>query len=144
LRFPAACSSRPGTSPGAAPVRSRALTSMWPASQGASSARYPVRTLTTPPGRSEVASTSASVIAGSGAGSDATTTAVFPATITGATTDTSASSGGSGATTATTPVGSGVEKLKNGPDTGFAAPATAVSLSAHPAYQTQRSTEAST
>ena len=48
------------------PVRSIAFTSMCPASTGASSAVRPVSTLTTPPGRSEVASTSASVIAGSG------------------------------------------------------------------------------
>ena len=39
---------------------------MWPASHGASSARCPVRMLTTPPGTSEVASTSASSIAASG------------------------------------------------------------------------------
>ena len=39
---------------------------MCPASTGASSATKPVSTFTTPPGRSEVASTSASVIAGSG------------------------------------------------------------------------------
>ena len=36
-----------------------ALTSMWPASQGASSSRSPVRMLTAPPGRSEVARASA-------------------------------------------------------------------------------------
>ena len=57
-----------------------ALTSMW---DGQPRARArpaePVSRLTTPPGRSEVASTSASVIAGSGPVSDATTTtAVLP------------------------------------------------------------------
>ena len=40
---------------------------------------------TTPPGRSDVARTSASVIDGSGRDSDARTTATFPETITGAT-----------------------------------------------------------
>src|SRR5262249_29878749 len=73
-----------------------------------------------------------------------TRTAVLPVTITGASTDTSPSSGPSGAMIATTPDGSGVEKLKNGPETGFADPVTCANLSAHPAYQTQRSTAAST
>ena len=64
--------------------------------------------------------------------------------ITGATTPTSPSSEDScGASTATTPVGSGVERLKNGPATGLALPTTWVSLSAQPAYQTSRSTAAS-
>jgi hypothetical protein len=60
-----------------------------------------------------VASTSASVMAGSGRSSDATTTAVLPVTMTGATTDTRPSRDESGgATSATTPVGSGTEKSK--------------------------------
>ena len=45
---------------------------------------------------------------------------------------------------ATTPVGSGTEKLKYGPATGFADPATCANLSAQPAYQTQRSMASST
>ncbi len=49
-----------------------------------------------------------------------------------------------GASTATTPVGSGVERLKKGPATGLALPTTWASLSAQPAYQTSRSTAAST
>ena len=49
-----------------------------------------------------------------------------------------------GAMTATTPVGSGTEKLKYGPATGLASPSTAANLSDHPAYQTQRSIAAST
>ena len=102
-------------------------------------------TFTTPPGTSEVASTSASVIAGSGRRSLAITTTVFPVAITGATTLTSPSRlDSAGATTATTPVGSGTLKLKNGPATGFAAPATWATLSGHPAYQTQRSIAAAT
>ena len=102
-------------------------------------------TLTTPPGTSEVASTSDSVTAGSGRFSLASTTTVLPVTITGATTDTSPSSDEScGASTATTPVGSGTEKSKYGPATGLAAPATWAILSDHPAYQTQRSIAAST
>ena len=46
----------------------------------------PVRMLTTPPGTSEVASTSLNVTAGSGRAYDDTTTQVLPETITGATT----------------------------------------------------------
>ncbi len=63
----------------------------------------------------------------------------------GATTLTRPSSDDScGASTAITPVGSGVLRLKNGPATGLALPTTWVSLSAHPAYQTSRSMAAST
>ena len=78
---------------------------------------------TTPPGTSEVASTSASETAGSGDASLASTTAVFPPTIAGASRETSPSSDWSlGATMPTTPVGSGIVKLKYGPATGFDAP----------------------
>ena len=102
-------------------------------------------TLTTPPGTSDVAIASASSIAASGRSSDASTTQALPPTITGATRETMPSSGGSaGATTPTTPVGSGSVKLKYGPATGFDAPSTCASLSAHPAYQTTRSIERST
>ena len=101
--------------------------------------------LTTPPGRSEVAIASASSSAASGCDSDATTTAALPPTITGAIRETSpASAGSSGASTATTPVGSGIEKLKYGPETGLEEPITWASLSAQPAYQTTRSIAAST
>ena len=100
---------------------------------------------TTPPGTSEVASTSASVTAGSGAGSLATTTAVLPVAITGASTLTRPSRPDSGgARTATTPVGSGTLKLKYGPATGLAAPATWATLSGQPAYQTHRSIASAT
>ena len=44
----------------------------------------------------------------------------------------------------TTPVGSGIEKSKYGPATGLLEPAIWASLSAQPAYQTSRSTLAST
>ena len=44
----------------------------------------------------------------------------------------------------TTPVGSGSVKLKYGPATGFDEPSTCASLSAKPAYQTQRSIARST
>ena len=54
------------------------------------------------------------------------------------------SAGSSGASTATTPVGSGTVKLKYGPATGFELPSTCASLSAHPAYQTTRSIATST
>ena len=43
-----------------------------------------------------------------------------------------------------TPVGSGIVKLKYGPATGFDEPRTWASLSAKPAYQTQRSIDRST
>src|SRR5689334_12445260 len=117
---------------------------MWLASHGATSAARPVRMFTTPPGRSDVASTSASVIAGSGRSSLASTTTVLPVTMAGATTLTSPSKADSGgATTVTTPVGSGADRLKYGPATGLALPCTCAILSAQPAYQTQRSMAAS-
>ena len=50
----------------------------------------------------------------------------------------------SGATTPTTPVGSGIVKLKYGAATGFDEPRTWAILSAQPAYQTQRSIARST
>src|ERR671938_208076 len=101
--------------------------------------------LTTPPGTSEVAIASASSTAASGRVSDATATTAFPPTSGGITRETSPSSGGSsGASTATTPVGSGTVKLKYGPATGFAEPSTCASLSVQPAYQTIRSTARST
>src|SRR5689334_11063498 len=97
---------------GAAPARSSARTASCDASQGATSAVDPVSTFTTPPGRSDVAGTSESVIAGNGRSCDASTTHVLPDTMTGATTDTSPSSDDAcGARTATTPVGSGTDRL---------------------------------
>src|SRR5918999_4704976 len=101
--------------------------------------------LTTPPGTSDVASTSPSSTAASGAVSDAITTAALPPTIAGASRETRpASAGSAGATMPTTPVGSGTVKLKYGPATGFDEPSTWASLSAQPAYQTTRSIERST
>ncbi len=76
-----------------APARSIAFTSMCPASHGASSSRCPVRRLTTPPGTSDVASTSASSTAASGEVSEATTTVAFPPTMAGAIRETSPASG---------------------------------------------------
>ena len=114
---------------------------MWEASVGAVSASRPVRMLTTPPGTSEVASTSDEGDRRQRAvRRRPATTAVLPVTTTGATTETRPSRlDCCGASTATTPVGSGVEKLKNGPATGLALPATWAILSAQPAYQTSRS-----
>ena len=67
-------------------------------------------TLTAPAGTSEVASTSAKVTATHASGCAATTTAAFPVAITGASTETRPSSGDPvGASTPTTPVGSGAE-----------------------------------
>src|SRR5438128_9245754 len=144
LTFAAAARSSSGASPSAVP-RSIALTSMCDASQGASSERWPVRMLTAPPGTSDVASASASSIAASGCVSDATATTAFPPVIAGTTRETIPSSGGSsGASVATTPVGSGTVKLKYGPATGFDEPSTCASLSAQPAYQTTRSIVCST
>ena len=113
LRFSAAATARSSASAPGAPARSIAFTSMCEASHGPTSATRPVSTFTTPPGTSEVASTSARVTAASGYLSLATTTVVLPLTIAGAITDTSPSRAEScGASTATTPVGSGSEKLK--------------------------------
>src|SRR5919199_1552374 len=101
--------------------------------------------LTTPPGTSEVATASASSIAASGRVWDATATTTLPPVSAGMMRDTSPSSGGSsGASDATTPVGSGTVKLKYGPATGFEEPITCASLSLQPAYQTMRSIVRST
>src|SRR3954451_2042972 len=124
------------------PQVSIASTSACAASTGTSSRRRPVSMLTTPPGTSDVARTSDSVTAGSGRDSDASTTAALPDTTTGASRLTRPSSElVSGATIPTTPVGSGIVKLKYGAATGFEAPSTCAILSAQPAYQTQRSTD---
>ena len=88
------------------------LTSMCEASHGAISATEPVSTLTTPPGRSLVAITSPRVIAVSGFSSLAITTTVLPVMMSGATTLTRPRRAPRGATTAMTPLGSGVERLK--------------------------------
>ena len=118
---------------------------MCEASHGATSAVRPVSTLTTPPGTSDVASTSLRVTAGSGRCSLASTTTVLPLTIAGAMTETSPSSEDRcGARTATTPVGSGALMSKYGPATGLRPPSTWAILSDQPAYQTQRSIAAST
>ena len=81
-----------------------------------------------------MARTSVSDTAGSGRSCEATTTAVFPVASTGATTETRPSREEScGASTATTPVGSGSEKVKYGPATGSVAPVTWANLSVQPA-----------
>src|SRR5439155_12105229 len=140
LTLSAAARSASATSSSGQPVRSIPFTSIWAASHGTSALGNPVKTLITTPGTSEVASASASETAGSGERSLATATATFPETITGAIRLTNPSNAGSvGATIPTTPVGSGMVKLKYGPATGFALPATWAILSAHPAYQTHRS-----
>src|SRR5205814_674793 len=146
FRFAAAAASSSAANAGSpTPVRSSALTSMWLASQGAVSAGRPVSRFTTPPGRSDVASTSVSVTAGSGRSSLASTPTAFLVTMAGATTLTSPSRVEScGATIPTTPVGSTVHRLKYGPATGLALPSTWASLSDQLAYQTQRSIAVST
>jgi len=73
---------------------------------------FPVIIFTTPAGRSDVASTSANVMADKGNFSEAYITQVFPPAITGAKTLTNPKSAlSSGAMIDTTPVGSGTEKL---------------------------------
>src|SRR3954454_16414706 len=102
---------------------------MCDASQGASSESRQVSKLHEPPGTWDVASASASSIAASGLVSEATAITAFPPVSAGSTRDTRPSSGGSsGASTATTPVGSGTVKLKYGPATGFDEPSTCASL----------------
>src|ERR1017187_5340748 len=145
LTFPAASRSMSARSAPGTPVRSIAFTSICAASTGASSAVRPGSTLNTPAGTSEVASTSDSVTAGSAAPPVATSTAALPVAMTGASTLTRPSRPASdGAITATTPVGSGTLKVKYGPATGLAAPATCATLSGQPAYQTHRSIDSAT
>src|SRR5690349_14183583 len=109
----------------ATPVRSIAFTSRCAASHEATAAELAVTALTTPPGTSEVASTSPSVTAGSGRSEEVSTTAVLPEAMTGATTETSPSSEEDcGARMPTTPVGSGADTLKYGPATGLRLPST--------------------
>jgi hypothetical protein len=85
------------------------------------------------------------VTAGSGDRSLASTTAQFPLTTAGASRDTRPRSGASGgATMPTTPVGSGMVKLKYGAATGLTEPSTWCTLSDQPAYHTHRSMAAST
>ena len=102
--------------------------------------------LTTPPGTSDVARTSLSVTAGSGRVSEVRTHDRVPRDERRREpADTSPSSDDvSGATMPTTPVGSGIVKLKYGAATGFDEPSTWAILSAQPAYQTQRSIARST
>ena len=142
---PAALRSRSVATPSSTiPVRSRALTSACSASHGMTSAGAPVRMFTTPAGTSEVAKHSARVIAGIGRDELGMTITALPVTMIGATTLTRPEMLAScGATAATTPVGSGTEKLKKGPATGLVLPITWAYLSAQPAYQTHRSMAAS-
>src|SRR5262252_2926632 len=94
---------------------------------------------------SSAANTRLTLPAASRADSLATTTAVLPVAITGASTLTRPSRPeAAGASTATTPVGSGTLKLKYGPATGLAAPVTWATLSGQPAYQTHRSIASAT
>ncbi len=83
--------------------------------------RFPVKMLTAPAGRSQVARHSANATAVNGSVSDAIATTVFPATSGGTSVETSPSRpGASGATTPTTPTGSGAETLRVGPGDGIA------------------------
>jgi len=80
---------------------------------------------TTPAGNSAAARASAKPTASKGKRSLATSTAVLPLTITGASTLTRPSRALSwGASTAVTPTGSGSEMVPNGPATGLTVPRT--------------------
>ena len=105
------------TASDASPVASTiALTSRWPHSGVTSSSMRPHRRLSTPPGTSETPATSPRSSGRSGQRRETSTTAVLPAASTGATSRISPrTSGSSGASTATTPVGSGVENDRCGP-----------------------------
>src|ERR1043166_184119 len=97
-----------------------AFTSMWEANWENNSEDLPVRIFTTPPGTSDELITSAKLTAHKGLLSEARTIDVFPPAITGAITETSPIKEFScGAIAATTPVGSGTEKLKCEEETGF-------------------------
>ena len=101
--------------------------------------------LITPPGTSLVARTSAKETAGRGCDSEAITIIEFPLTTIEAIVSTKPKSAeSSGAIAATTPVGSGIEKSKNGPATGLLDPVTIAILSAQPANQTMRLIASST
>ena len=107
---------------------------VWVANVGTSSFLNPVRIFTTPPGRSETASSSPSTIAGYGKDCDARQTQVLPAMITGAIWLNNPSSGNlSSAMIPMIPIGSATVKLKNGPATGFVLPSTCSYLSDQPA-----------
>src|SRR5690606_8431085 len=121
-------------SSGEGSAQTTALMSMCDTNGFSSSLRKPVSKFTTPPGRSLVANTSANVTAGKGCTSLATTTAVLPPAITGATTLTRPMRPDvHGAITPTTPVGSCTLKLKCAEFTGFTLLKTAWYLSHQPA-----------
>ena len=110
------------------------MTSRCLARCGAISLPFPVRTFTTPPGRSLVARHSQKTIAVRGSASPAIATTTFPVVTTGRIVETRPSSTGrSGATTATIPIGSGTLKPKCGPLTGFEDATSAWYLSQKPA-----------
>src|SRR5215470_12643961 len=107
---------------------------MWVAKWENNSADLPVKILTTPPGTSEELITSAKLTAQSGLASEPRTMHVFPPAMTGAIVETNPISELScGAITATTPVGSGTEKLKCEEATGLTVPKSCWYLSHQPA-----------
>src|SRR5207253_5820859 len=101
---------------------------------GVSSLRSPARRLKTPGGRSLVAMTSEKVSGASALAVEASAMTVLPLAIIGAITDTIPSkAGSSGASATTTPVGSGIVKLKCDVATGFTDPKICENLSVQPA-----------
>src|SRR5258705_467188 len=99
-----------------------AFTSICSTNQEANSLTFPVKILTTPPGKSEEFKTSANVTEHRGFVSEASTMQVLPPVITGATDETNPSNESPcGAMILTTPVGSGTEKLKCDEATGLTA-----------------------
>src|SRR6185295_9116235 len=111
-----------------------AFTSMCEANWENNSEGLPVRILTTPPGTSDELITSAKPTAHKGFVSEARMTHVFPPAIMGAIAETNPTRELSWeAIAATTPVGSGTEKLKCEEATGFTVPNICWYLSHHPA-----------
>src|SRR4030095_1953781 len=107
---------------------------MWDANCENNSEGLPVKILTTPPGTSDELTTSAKLTAHNGFLSEARMTQVFPPAIIGAIVEINPIKEFSwGAIAATTPVGSGTEKLKCEEATGFTVPNICWYLSHQPA-----------
>src|SRR5665213_57157 len=137
---PAPNAAIPSASADVTPERSRPSTSSCEASTDANSSLRPVTILSTPAGKSDDDVISPNNTPGVGRRSLARATTVLPTHSGAKTASTNPSRDESCAhTTPTTPLGTGIEKLKNGPATGLVAPSTWAILSVQPAYHTMRS-----
>ena len=115
------------------------------ASIGANSSVKPVTTFSTPAGKSDDVVISPEQRGRRRPSWLAIATTALPAAMGASTASTKPTSESSWAqTTPTTPLGTGIEKLKNGPATGLVPPRTWAILSVHPAYQTIRSIDVET